>query len=390
MSSKAPEFLQSFSELIACPSVSSVNPEFDQGNAAVIDKLANWLTDLGFAVEKMQVSENPDKFNLVASIGRGEGGLVFAGHTDTVPFNEEQWQQDPFHLTQKDDRLYGLGASDMKCFFPVVMDVLNSLDMRAMKQPLYILATADEESTMAGARAMHDSGRKLGRHAVIGEPTGLIPIRMHKGVLMESISLTGTAGHSSNPAFGNSALEGMHKVMSALMDWRLALQDKFTNDAFQVPVPTLNFGSIRGGDNPNRICASCVMTIDVRLMPGMQVETVRRKLHEVIYRSVNDSGLDVHIHSLFGGVPPFQTSNDAEIVRVAESVCRTPAGSVTFGTEGPYLNRMGMETIILGPGNIDQAHQANEYVALDRIQPMKDIIRHLIGHFCLGENRYVQ
>lgn len=376
--------------MVACPSVSSANPEFDQGNAVVIDKLANWLTDLGFAVEKMRVADNPDKFNLIACMGQGEDGLVLAGHTDTVPFNEEQWHQDPFRLTQKDDRLYGLGTSDMKCFFPVVMDVLNSLDTRAIQQPLYILATADEESTMAGARALHDSGRSLGRHAVIGEPTGLVPIRMHKGVLMESISLTGKAGHSSNPAFGNSALEGMHTVMSALIEWRQSLQDKFTNDAFQVPVPTLNFGSIRGGDNPNRICASCVMTIDVRLMPGMEVDTVRRELHEVIYRSVNDSGLDVHIHSLFGGVPPFQTSNDAEIVRVAESVCRTPAGSVTFGTEGPYLNGMGMETIILGPGNIDQAHQANEYVALDRIQPMKEIVRHLIGHFCLGENRNVQ
>ena len=390
MNPEAPEFLQSFSELIACPSVSSVNPEFDQGNVAVIDKLANWFTDLGFAVEKIPVAEKPDKFNLVASRGQGEGGLVLAGHTDTVPFNEEQWHQDPFRLTEKNDRLYGLGASDMKCFFPVVLDALKSMDTGVLKQPLYILATADEESTMAGVRSLHDSGRRLGRHAVIGEPTGLVPIRMHKGVLMESITLTGRAGHSSNPALGNNALEGMHKVMTALIDWRQALQAKYSNNAFLVPVPTLNFGSIRGGDNPNRICASCMMSIDIRLMPGMQPGIVRQELYEEVRRSVSGSGLDVHIHSLFGGVPPFQTGNDAEIVRVAESVCGQPAGSVTFGTEGPYLNDMGMETIILGPGNIDQAHQANEYIALDRIQPMKDIIQQLIGHFCLGEKRHVQ
>lgn len=390
MNPKAPEFLQSFSELIACPSVSSVNPEFDQGNAAVIDKLANWFTDLDFVVEKIGVAGKTDKFNLVACRGEGEGGLVLAGHTDTVPYNEDQWDQDPFKLTEKNDRLYGLGAADMKCFFPIVMDVLETLERGRFDQPLYILATADEESTMAGARALFESGRRLGRHAVIGEPTGLVPIRMHKGVLMESITLTGRAGHSSNPALGNSALEGMHRVMSALMEWRQALQGKYTNQEFQVPVPTLNFGSIKGGDNPNRICASCIMSIDVRLMPGMQPEIVRRELHEVIRRSVAPSGLEVHIHSLFGGVPPFQTGNDAEIVRVAESVCGQPSGSVTFGTEGPYLNRMGMETIILGPGNIDQAHQANEYVALERIQPMKEIIRQFIGHFCLGEKRHVQ
>lgn len=382
--------MQGLSELIACPSVSSVNPEFDQSNRTVIDKLANWFSGLGFEVETMRIADSPEKYNLIARLGHGEGGLVLSGHTDTVPFNEEQWQQDPFRLTEKNGRLYGLGASDMKCFFPIIIEAMKKLDGVTLKQPLYILATADEESTMAGARALHDSGRQLGRHAVIGEPTGLVPIRMHKGVLMESITLTGKAGHSSNPALGNSALEGMHKVMTALLEWRQTLQQKYTNDSFHVPVPTLNFGSIRGGDNPNRICASCTMSIDVRLLPGMEVDSTRGELRETVRRSVAGSGLEVELHSLFGGIPPFRTSRDAEIVRVAESVCGQPCGTVTFGTEGPYLNDMGMETIILGPGNIDQAHQANEYIALDRIRPMEDIICRLIDHFCIREKRHVQ
>lgn len=390
MKPTAPDFMQSFSELVATPSVSSVDPSLDQGNRPVIDKLANWLNDLGFAVETLQLAGQPDKYNLVARKGSGDDGLVLAGHTDTVPCNAEQWQQDPFQLTEKDGRLYGLGATDMKCFFPIVMQVLQALDNTAFRQPLTILATADEESSMTGARALFDAGIRPGRHAIIGEPTGLVPIRMHKGVLMEAITLTGSGGHSSNPALGKNALEGMHRIMSALLDWRRQLQQQYSNTAFQVPVPTLNFGSIRGGDNPNRICASCTLSIDVRLMPGMQIETVRRELHAVIETCISGSGLELHMHSLFGGVPPFETPPDAEIVRVAESCCRQSSGAVTFGTEGPFLNALGMETIILGPGDIDQAHQANEYIALDRIQPMQAILQQLIGHFCLRENRHVQ
>ena len=384
MKTAGPDFKQSFSEIIATPSVSSVDPALDQGNGAVVDSLANWFNDLGFRVEKLPVSGSEGKYNLVATLGEGPDGLVLAGHTDTVPFNEEQWQQDPFTLVEKNDRYYGLGTADMKCFFPVVIDALQEMDVRKFEKPLYVIATADEESSMSGARALFDSGARLGRYALIGEPTGLVPVRMHKGVLMESITLIGQSGHSSNPALGNSALEGMHRVISRLLQWRSELQGTYRNDNFEVPVPTLNFGSIRGGDNPNRICASCVMTMDMRLLPGMVIEDIRGRLYAEIHQSVADSGLELHIHSLFGGVPPFETNSESEIVRIAEKFSGQSAGSVTFGTEGPYYNRMGMETIILGPGNIAQAHQANEYIEMKRIEPMKKILRTLIGHFCNG------
>ena len=234
MKSAGPEFKQSFSEIIASPSVSSVDPALDQGNGAVIDLLANWFTDLGFQVDKIRVRDSAGKYNLVASLGQGPGGLVLAGHTDTVPYNEEQWHQDPFKLVEKNGRYYGLGTADMKSFFPVVIDALREMDTGKVKQPLYVIATADEESSMSGARALFESGCKLGRYALIGEPTGLVPVRMHKGVLMESITLIGKSGHSSNPALGNNALEGMHRVISRLQQWRSDLQGTCRNDNFEV------------------------------------------------------------------------------------------------------------------------------------------------------------
>lgn len=168
----APELFESFAELIAIPSVSSIDPHLDQGNRKAIELLAGWLDDLGFRIELMPVSDNPEKLNLIACLGHGEGGLVLSGHMDTVPYDEGAWQQDPFVLTEKNNRFYGLGTSDMKCFFPLVMDTIRRLDVKKIHRPLFILATADEESTMAGALALVDSGRALGRHALIGEPTG--------------------------------------------------------------------------------------------------------------------------------------------------------------------------------------------------------------------------
>jgi len=134
-----------------------------------------------------------------------------AGHTDTVPFDAGRWRYDPFAGAIADERIYGLGSADMKSFLALAIEAAREFSVRDLRQPLVVLATADEESSMSGARALAAANRPLGRHAVIGEPIGLKPIRMHKGILMEAIRLEGRSGHSSNPALGASALEGMHQ-----------------------------------------------------------------------------------------------------------------------------------------------------------------------------------
>ena len=377
-----PAFKESFAALVAAPTVSSIDPRHDQSNLPVADLLANWFADLGFAVEMMPVNGRGDKVNLIATLGTGSGGLVLSGHTDTVPYTESAWHQDPFRLTERDGRFYGLGTSDMKCFFPIVLQVLRCLDLKRIKQPIILLATCDEECTMAGAEALVDADRGLGRHALIGEPTGLKPVIMHKGVMIETITLRGTAGHASNPSLGNSALEGMHQVMSALTEWRGQLQE-YSSVEFDVPNPTLNFGCIHGGDSPNRICAECELKVDLRVLPGMQIDNVRKELRQVVTRAVAGSGLGVEFDGIFPGTPPMQTDPESDIVRMAEKLTGHAAGSVNFGTEGPYLNSLGMDTVVLGPGDIDQAHQANEYIELSRIEPMQDLLHKMIMHFCM-------
>ena len=378
-----PALLTLIERLVAEPSVSSVSPDWDQSNIRVIDLLAEWFSALGFKTEKLPVPGCPGKFNLVASAGSGADGLVLSGHTDTVPYDEHRWSSDPFRLLQQDDRLYGLGTADMKSFFALVLEAVRELDLGKLKHPLIILATADEESTMCGAKSMVDSNRRLGRHAIIGEPTGLKPVRMHKGIAMDCIRLTGKSGHSSNPALGQNALDGMYMVMGEILDWRSELKQKYQNPMFEVAFPTVNLGHIHGGDNPNRICAHCELHFDIRPLPGMDIPELRGELQKRLGKLMADSGLELEHIPLFDGIPAMDTPATSTIVQATENMTGHAAQAVAFGTEGPYLNQLGMETVIIGPGNIDQAHQPDEYLAMDQIRPGVELIQGLIKRFCL-------
>ncbi|WP_026186172.1 acetylornithine deacetylase [Thioalkalivibrio thiocyanodenitrificans] len=384
---RLPSLNQMLARLIALPSVSSVSPEFDMSNRAVIDELAGWCEAAGFDVAITPIDGKPGKANLVATMGRGPGGLVLAGHTDTVPCNPELWRQDPFRLTERDGRLYGLGTSDMKSFLALALEAARDLTPEQFHQPLVILATADEESSMAGAKAIRAAGRPLGRHAVIGEPTGLRPVRMHKGILMEGIRLTGRSGHSSDPRLGNNALEGMHRAITEIIAWRAELQARYNNPLFRVSGPTLNLGHIHGGDNPNRICGRCELHIDLRPLPGMDLDELRQALASRLERSLADTGLELEVFRLFDGTPAMETPADAPVVRAAESLTGHAAEAVAFGTEGPYLRDLDMDVVVLGPGDIDQAHQPDEYLSMDRIEPTLNLLRSLIRGFCIDPVR---
>ncbi|MDX1697508.1 MAG: acetylornithine deacetylase [Thiohalobacterales bacterium] len=378
-----PTLLNMIDGLVSTPSISSADPALNQGNRAVIDLLAGWLEDAGFQVEVMPLAGTPACANLIASLGHGPGGLVLSGHTDTVPYDAGRWRYDPFALTEADQRLYGLGTSDMKSFLALAIEACRGLRPDDLREPVIVLATAEEETSMSGARALVAHGRPHARHAVIGEPTGLQPVRMHKGIMMESVVLQGQSGHSSDPALGNSALEAMHTAIDAVLDWRAELQARNVNALFAVPVPTLNLGHIHGGDNPNRICGTCELQLDLRPLPGMDIDTLREELHHRITRALADSGIDIRFESLFDGIPAMQTPAGADIVRLAERLTGQAAGAAAFATEAPYLAQLGMDTVVLGPGDIAQAHQPDEYLAMERLEPTVNMLKALIKAVCI-------
>ena len=224
-------------QLVATPSVSSPDARFDQSNRGVVDLVAEWAEELGFSVRIEALPGESHKANLIATLGEGDDGLVLSGHTDTVPYDAERWTDDPFELTERDGKLFGLGTADMKGFFAAALHAISRFRPEELRRPITLLGTADEESTMDGARALAEAGERFGRYAIIGEPTGLRPIRKHKGVFYVQVTVGGKAGHASNPALGVNAIDGLERVLPALQAWRDAIGARYRDDEFEVPTP---------------------------------------------------------------------------------------------------------------------------------------------------------
>ena len=381
--SKTPPKIEMLEKLISSPSISSTHTHLDNSNLNVIHILAEWFEALGFSIDIHHLPNQNNKANLIARFGDGDDGLVLSGHTDTVPCDENLWESNPFKFTQKSNRFYGLGSSDMKSFFALVIESLKELNLNKVNKPITIIATADEESTMSGAKALLEDRTKLGDFCVIGEPTSLRPVRQHKGIFMESVRLIGQSGHSSDPALGNNALEGMHEIIRAMLDYRDSLGKQFINNDFAVPTPTLNLGHIHGGDNANRICGQCELHYDLRILPDMEINTVRNNLQDLIKEIAQRRKLDCDFSSLFDGTPALSTPATCEIVKMTEALTNTPSQSVVFATEGPYFSQLGMETIVLGPGNIDVAHQPNEYIESSQMDQAIELYKNLVKKICL-------
>ena len=378
---KLPNTLAMLRTLVGEPSTSSIAASRDQSNLAVINHLANWLESLKFAVNVLPLPNKGGKANLIATLGSGEGGLVLSGHTDTVPCDEKHWDTDPYTLTEIDSVVHGLGSCDMKGFFPIALEAASLFRSEKLNKPLTILATSDEESSMAGARQLLRDGRPKADFAIIGEPTGLQPIIAHKGVLALSIVIEGSGGHASNPSLGCNALDTMHAVIADLLIYRQELASTYTNPTFEINIPTLNLGCLHAGDSPNRICETAELQIDVRLMPGMEIDELATTIQHRLVETIASHGTRLSITRI-NEVPAYQTSGDGDLARTLASLCGRPPGTVAFGTEAPFLQSLGMETVVFGPGSINQAHQPNEYLDLNQLSPARETLEKVIQHYC--------
>ena len=377
-------------ELVAADSVSSPDPRWDSSNRQVISHLSSYAEQDGWSVEVQALDTGVDgKANLIATLGDVTGagqepaGLVLSGHTDTVPFDAQGWDTDPLQLSQRDGRLYGLGSTDMKGFFAIALEAASAFNPKDFKSPLYLLATADEESTMHGARALRRDHLPLARAAVVGEPTDLRPMRMHKGIMMQGVKMRGRSGHSSNPSLGNNVIDALPTLLSVLSTYRDELAQTFRCELMAVPVPTINFGCVHGGDSPNRICGELDFSFDVRMLPGLEYQDVERALNARLVEIAALHDIDIEMRRLVEPVPAFEQAADSELVIACEHASGQISDAVNFATEAPFLKSLGLETIVMGPGSIDVAHQPNEYMPMEQIRPAIDTLRELIRRYCL-------
>lgn len=382
MKTNLPPFMELYRALIATPSISATDSALDQSNQTLINMLAGWFTTLGFQVEIQPVPGTRNKFNMLARIGSGAGGLLLAGHTDTVPFDDGRWTRDPFTLTEENNKLYGLGTADMKGFFAFILDTLRDIDATKLQKPLYILATADEETSMAGASYFAKSSQLRPDCAIIGEPTSLRPVRAHKGHLSNAVRILGQSGHSSDPTLGVNAIELMHEAISQLMILRNTLQERYHHPAFDIPYPTMNFGHIHGGDSANRICGCCELHMDIRPLPGLTLGDLDGLLTEALAPVSARWPGRLTVAALHPPIPGYECPADHHLVAVVEKLLGVKTDVVNYCTEAPFIQQL-CPTLVLGPGSIKQAHQPDEYIDTAFIKPTRDLISQVVRHFCL-------
>ena len=377
-----PSFISMYQQLIAAPSISAIEEHLCMSNKSVIELLAQWCESLGFTCEIIELEGGKGRYNLLAKRGQGDGGLMLAGHTDTVPFDDSRWNQNPFKLTELDNKLYGLGSIDMKGFFAFVLQAISELDEKQQTQPILILATADEETTMAGAQQICKHPNLKPSRCIIGEPTDMTPVFTHKGHMTTAIRVVGRSGHSSDPERGLNAIEVMHKVITKLLILKEQLKNKYSINHFKIPYPTLNLGNIHGGDNANRICGCCEMHIDMRPLPGLSVQELQALVLDATYDINQQYPNSVSVIDLHEPIPAFTGSTDSALVKLAENIAGQKAVAVNYCTEAPFIQQLGCETIVMGPGSINQAHQPDEFLAMEKIKPSQQIISNLIKASC--------
>lgn len=378
-----PDFTTALRELISSPSISSTQENWDQGNKEIIHLLSGWFEALNFSITIQKVPNTRDKYNMLAKLGAGEGGLLLAGHSDTVPFDENRWKSDPFSIVEKDNKFFGLGTCDMKGFFAFILQACKNVDPKQIKKPLYVLATADEETTMAGARFFVQSQDIKPDVAIIGEPTNLVPVAMHKGHMSHRISIKGQSGHSSKPSLGVNAIEIMYQIIGALMSLKERLAANYKNTEFDVTAPTLNMGAIRGGDNANRICGHCDLDIDMRSLPGMTDDELITCLTDSLKPLAEKYPGRITANELHPSSPSFEQNQCSELVTLAQEISGHRCCAVNYSTEAPFIQQLGCQTIVLGPGSIDQAHQPNEFLAHSEIDKTEKILMKMIQRYCL-------
>lgn len=357
------EFL---ARLVAFPTVS------ENSNLAMVDFLADRLSEAGARVEIFQDGTGK-KANLFATLGpEGDGGVLLSGHCDVVPTSDQVWTTDPFELCESDGKLFGRGTCDMKGFIAVSLAGLPMFCARELKRPLHFAFTYDEETGCIGAGHLAQSLKEIGINpsvAIVGEPTLMRMIDGHKGCNEYVTRFRGFEGHGSLPDHGVNAAEYAARFVAKLLELRAQLPEMAPAECmFDPPYTTINVGALHGGTVQNIIAASAEVLWEMR--PVQESDALFVKQHmkafcdEVLLpqmRAVKaHTSIETEILGEVAGLTP-QPDNKARDL-VAMLTGNNSTDLVAFGTEAGIYQDFGMDVVVCGPGSIEQAHKADEFV----------------------------
>jgi acetylornithine deacetylase len=369
------------------------NTESSKSNLELIAFVEDYLR--GWNVPFVRVPNAAgDKAALYATIGPTDrGGIVLSGHTDVVPVAGQAWTSDPYALRVENGRAYGRGAVDMKGFDALALALIPEFQTAGLKTPIHIMLSYDEETTCLG---VIDTIRRLGQElplpqaVIVGEPTMLEVVDAHKSVVTFSTSVHGFEAHSSKPYLGASAVMAAADMIAELN--RIADEMMERGDAsgrFDPPYTTVHVGVIAGGTARNIISKSCSFQWEFRGLPDLDPQEIPNRLdrfvQEAALRRLNRFGefgrIETRLEVSVPGLAP-EPGSSAETLAL-RLAGRNRTLTVPFGTEAGHFQAAGIPTVVCGPGSIDQAHQADEYITLEQLEAGAAFMRRLAAA-CAG------
>lgn len=361
-------------------------------NLALIHDCADYLESLGL---KPWLSHNADqsKANLFATIaaadGNTEGGLILSGHTDVVPTDGQAWQSDPYRADIREGRLYGRGSADMKGFIAAVLAAAPAMVQAGLKRPLHIALSYDEEIGCLGAPVMIAELQKRGltpEHCIVGEPTSMRMVVAHKGIHTFRCAVHGKAAHSSLTPQGVNAIEYAAKLIVFINELAGRLKARHDTDPdYDVPFSTLSVNTIAGGIAGNIVPQLCEFEFDYRNLPHMSpadiTAPIEAHIREVLQPQMQAVDAACRIDMRHGENVPAMPEAEAALLHdlITQLVQDSSRLKVAYATEGGQFQQAGIATVICGPGNIEQAHKADEFVELAQLARCDAFLHKLIA-----------
>ena len=327
---------------------------------------------------KIVMNAEGDKANLFATLGPDiDGGVALSGHTDVVPVEGQNWDTDPFKLTIRDSRLFGRGTSDMKAFLACVLAAVPKFLERKLAKPIHIAFSHDEEIGCVGVRSLiAELGLSLPKPGIVivGEPTSMKVVDAHKGPVRWQIDIKGRSAHSSLPALGVNAVAIGGQILQELEAIGCEMELSGMDDRFDPPHSSLQVTTISGGHASNIIPADCKIGFGIRALPGFDVNAIEKRLLDFFatkclpeMRSVaEESAISL---TQTNAVPPFAARENSDAVSLALQLTGgNETFAVSYATEAGLFQDSGSPAVVCGPGDIAQAHTANEWIDAAQIE----------------------
>ena len=378
-------------------------------NLPLIEDVASALREMGLEPHVRPSAEQEGKANLLVTVpdadGGTTGGVVLSGHTDVVPVDGQDWSSEPFAPEIRDERLYGRGSCDMKGFIGAALTALPEFLAADLDEPLHLALSYDEEVGCDGGRQIVKDIADLGlapRVCIVGEPTSMRMVSAHKSMTVVEATFTGVAAHSSLTPQGVNAIEYAARFVTYARHLAEAWRDTGPYDeAYVVPHTTMSVNEISGGIAQNTVPDRCVVTLEFRTIAGNDPAEIIAGLTDCV-RELDLRMSEEHAEAgaelrVLSSIPGLDTATDAtgsqfvaEVLDATEGLATDTSSDeasqnqaplkVTYGTEAGLFSDAGIDTIVLGPGDIAQAHAANEYVDLDQIRACERFFSALAAH----------